>query len=165
MPEIPIREAAMEAIRAALDAAGLTAAGHAVAIERNRFDAVGEDEMPRLILLDGDQDPEGGDSLEARHTCRAILAGYLVGQTVAEVATATNLLHAQAVRALVRPYGAAQPMPIPLGDGIHDIQILEGGLRVEVASVLESEAPMASFALALTFDTHSPWGDPFITLP
>lgn len=165
MPEIPIREAAMAAILAALEAASLTSGGYPVTVERNRFDDVAEGEMPRLVLLDGNQDPDGGDNLEARQTCRALLAGYLTGGTVAEVATAINRLHAEAVRALVRPYGAAMPGPIALGDAIHDIQITEGGLRVETPSVVESEAPMASFLLELTFETHSPWGSPFITVP
>ncbi|MBU8543993.1 MULTISPECIES: hypothetical protein [Roseomonadaceae] len=165
MAEIPIREAAFVAIEAALVAAALTSLGYPLAVERNRADPVGEGEMPRLVLHDGDQEPEEGDTLEARHACRGLLEGYLVGETTAQVATAINLLHAQVVRALVRPGGAAQPMAIPLGDGIHDIQILEGALRVEVASVTESEAPMASFLLELNFDLRTPWGDPFITIP
>lgn len=165
MPEIPIREAAFSAILAVLEAAGLTADGTAVTVERNRMDDVAEEERPLLVLLDGDQDPDGGDSLEARHNCRAILAGYIAAGTPQLVTTLANQLHAEVVRALVRPGGAQAAAPIALGDGIHDIQITEGPFRIETASVVDTEAPFASFTLGLSFETHSPWGSPFITLP
>jgi hypothetical protein len=165
MTETPIREAAFAAIEAALIAAAMTVDGLPVTITRNDDAPAEEDaELPLLVLLDGDQDSDQGDGVvESLYRVRAILAGYVAAGGRTTRGAAINSLHAQAIRALIRPSGAALPSAITLADGTTSLWIEEGPMRVELASVLESQAPLASFTLTLSFDLRAPWGSPYIT--
>jgi hypothetical protein len=163
MPEIPIREAAYAALAATL--AGLSIDGDAMTVERNRAADVDDAARPLLVLMDGDQDAEGGSTLEARYVIRAILAGYLDGQDDAQLAARVNEWHAQVVRAVMRPGGAGQVTDILLGDGLTAVRVEEGVFATEAATVVQSEAPMAACTLELRLVVHAPWGNPFITVP
>jgi hypothetical protein len=165
MPETPIREAVFAAIVAALEAADMEVGEQPVTIERNRDAEVSLDECPMIVVLDGGMEAQGGNTLEARYIGRATLAGWLQADTTAELHAQANLLHALAVRALIRPDPALLPRPLTLADGTTQVDIIEGGFRVEAASIAQSDQPMASFVLEITFDLYSPWGSPFITTP
>jgi hypothetical protein len=165
MAEIALREAAFAAIAAALEAAALTCGGQAVTVLRNEMAPAEEADLPLLVVLDGDQDADSSDTVNALYRIRAILAGYVAAETVAEQSNRINELHAKAVRALIYPNASALPAAIGLGDNQTEIWIEEGAMRVELASVLESEAPTASFTLTISFDARAPWGSPFITIP
>lgn len=163
MPEIPIREAAFTSLAAALS--GLTIDGQAMPVERNRAADVDELARPLLVLLDGDQEAEGGSTLEARYVLRAVAAGYLDGVDDAELARRVNEWHAKVVRAAMRPFGAAQAADILLGDGLTAVRVEEGAFATEPATVVQSEAPMAACTLELRLVVHAPWGNPFVTIP
>lgn len=163
MPEIPIREAAFAALAAAL--AGLTVDGQAMTVERNRAADVDDGPRPLLVLIDGDQDAEGGSTLEARYVIRAIAAGYLDGADDAQLAARVNEWHAKVVRAALRPGGAAQVTDLVLGDGLTAVRVEEGPFATEPATVVQSEAPMAACTQDFRLIVHAPWGNPFITVP
>ncbi|UXQ89114.1 hypothetical protein [Synechococcus phage MinM1] len=163
MPEIPIREAAYAALAAAL--AGLSIDGEAMAVERNRIADVDDAARPLLVLIDGDQESEGGSTLEARYVLRAIAAGYLGGVDDAQLARRVNEWHARVVRAVMRPGGASQVADILLGDGLTAVRVEEGAFATEPATVVQSEAPTAACTLELRLIVHAPWGNPFITVP
>ena len=163
MPEIPIREAAFAALAATL--AGLSIDGEAMPVERNRAADVDTAERPLLVVLDGDHDAEGGSTLEARYTIRAVLAGYLDGADDAQLARRVNEWHAKVVRAVMRPGGAPQVADILLGDGLTAVRVEEGMFGSEPATVVQSEAPLAACTLELRLIVHAPWGNPFITTP
>lgn len=165
MPEIPLREAVFAAIASALSTAALQIDGQTLTVERNRSADVEELARPLLVLLDGDQVAEGGSTLEARYVLRAVIAGYLDGVDDAELAERVNEFHAKIVRALMRPGGASQVTEILLGDGLTALRIEEGAFVSEAASVVQSEAPLASCTLDLSVTVHAPWGAPFITTP
>lgn len=169
MPEIPIRDAAFDAIAQALTDAALVIRDYPVRVERNRDADVDDDARPLLVVMDGDMDAEQGTSLEALYIGRVQVIGYLgppTAETMAEVMAQSNELHARAVRALIRPGGLeALPRALPLGDGLTEIDLREESFRVEVAALLEADAPLATFVLALSFELRAPWGNPFITIP
>ena len=165
MPEVPIREAVFAAIVAALEAAEMEVGERAVTIERNRDAEVPLDECPMIVVLDGDMDAQNGNSLEARYIGRATLAGWLQADTTADLHAQANLLHALTVRALIRPDPALLPRPLTLADDTTQVDIIEGGFRVEAASIAQSDQPMSSFVLEISFDLYAPWGSPFITTP
>jgi hypothetical protein len=165
MPEIALREACFDAIAEALTDAALTCGGTAVAVARNREGDVPAEDCPLLVVIDGDQDPDGSDTQNAMYRIRAVIAGYIAAETVAEQSSRINELHAKTVRALIRPNGATQPTAIMLGDNATEILIEEGAMQVEMPSVLQSEAPDASFTLTISFMAYGAWGSPFITIP
>lgn len=163
MPDTPIREAAFAALAAAL--AGLSIDGQAMTVERNRAADVDEGPRPLLVLIDGDQDAEGGSTLEARYTLRAIAAGYLMGVDEMQLARRVNEWHAKVVRAALRPGGAAQVTDLVLGDGLTAVRVEEGAFATEPATVVQSEAPMAACTQEFRLIVHAPWGNPFVTVP
>jgi hypothetical protein len=162
--EIPVRTAVLSAVVAALNAAAVTIDGDALTIELGRTDAVPEDARPLLAVIGGDMQPtDGGDAQLTRYEMRLVLAGYLAATTQAAAEEQANLLHASVVRALVRPNPAAPPVSILLGDGITDVIVEELAMRVEPASVTQSEAPMADLAAEFLAVVNTPYGNPFIT--
>lgn len=163
MPEISLREACFGAIADALTDAALTCGGEAVTVLRNEMAPAEEDGLPLLVVMDGDQDPDESDTQNGMVRMRAIIAGYVAAETVAEQSSRVNELHAKALRALIRPGGASQPVPIVLADGTTQIEVEDAGMRVEMASILESERPDASFTMTVSFMAYAPWGNPFIT--
>jgi hypothetical protein len=162
--EIPVRNAILSAIVAALNAAAITIDGDAVTVELGRTDAVPEGERPLIAVVGGDMVPtEAGDTLLQRYEMRVILAGYLDAATQAAAETAAGTLHAYAVRALVRPDPDAAPVSLLLDDGVTDVTIEERGMRIEPASVVQSEVPMADLAADFVAIVNVPYGSPFIT--
>jgi hypothetical protein len=160
MPTIAAREAAFAAIAARL------ATLLAETVERNRDTPVAEADMPCLVLLDGDHSVEDGDAAQTvTYRLTAQLAGYLSELTLAETMAAANDLHARAIGALVcNSLTGGAPQPIPVGAANEaELWIEEIGLRVDPASVAESEAPMASFVLDIQALLRLPEGAPFVT--
>jgi len=161
--ETPVRTAILDAIVAALNAAGITIGGDALTVELGRTDAVPEGARPLLAVIGGDMQPtEGGDTMLTRYEMRLLLAGYLAATTQAAAEQQANLLHASVVRALVRPNPAAPPVSIMLADGITDVIVEELAMRVEPASVTQSEAPMADLAAEFLAIVNTEYGNPFI---
>jgi hypothetical protein len=165
MPETPIREAAFAALHQALADGGIFIGGVQMRVERNRPADVAPEERPLLVLTDGDHGAEGGSTLEARYLLRAACAGYLDGATEAELARHVNEWHAKVVRAAMRPFGAPAVADIVLPDGITCVRVEEGAFATEPASVVQSDAPLATCTLELLLTVHAPWGNPFIITP
>jgi hypothetical protein len=162
--ETPVSNAVLAAIVAALNAAAITIDGAAVTVELDRTDTVPEGERPLLSVIGGDMLPsDAGDSLLQRYEVRVILAGYLTGSGTAAANTAARALHAYAVRALVRPDPDAAPISLLLGDGVTDVIVSELGMRIEPATVTQSEAPLADLAAEFLAVVNTPYGSPFIS--
>lgn len=162
MPETPAREAAFDAIVGVLDAAALTCGELAVTVQRNRAGDVAPDQCPLLVLIDGGHQvlDDTGSAL-VMYRCAPQLAGYIAAETEAEQSARVNELHSKAVRALARPNGATERAAIVVGPT--EIWPIEVALRIDPASVAESEAPDATFVIDLTFDLPVEDGNPFIT--
>lgn len=163
--EIPVRTAIIDAIVAALEDAAITIRGDAVTIERARTDMIEEAERPLLAVVGGDMEalPAMASQLAQRYSLRVILAGYLAAPSEALAESDAAELHAYCIRALIRPDPTAGPVPIMLSDAATEVWIEEGALRIEPASVVQSETPSATCVIELRADVHRPWGNPFIT--
>lgn len=171
MPEVPAIEAAFAAVHARL-----IAVLDDLTVERNRDSEVGEEECAEfgdralLLMEDGEVDPGGGAPGESGafgltlYRCAFLVAGYISAETEAQLAAAIALHHARVVRALVCN-GGDVPLPVPLGDGQTDIEVVEVSLARTRASVTESAHPFASFVAGFRFDLRVREGVPFISIP
>jgi hypothetical protein len=164
MPEIPLRTALADAVVAALRAANLTLRGAPVAVARSRTDMIEAQERPLLAVILGDQEALASDTLAQAYSLRIVLAGYLAAEVEQDAEEDAALLHALCVRALIRPDPAALPASLLLADNATEAWLTEGALRIEPASVIESDTPMASFAADFTAEITLPWGSPFVTI-
>jgi hypothetical protein len=161
--EIPVRTAIIDAVMVALNAASMTVNTAPVTVERARTDAVDASECPLLAVVGGDMDAIEGDTMYDRYSLRLVLAGYLSSPSEAAAERDAAELHARVVRALVRPDPAALPVPLLLADGLTEIWLRQGALRVDPASVLESETPAAACVIEMFGDVSMPTGNLFVT--
>jgi hypothetical protein len=161
--EKPIRTVALDAIVAALVAAEIVVGGRLVTVERARTDAVPPDDRPLLVVHGGDMEALPADTLAQRYALRVVLAGFVAAADEAAAESEAAELHAYAVRALIRPDPAALPVPLVMEGGA-ELWMIERGLRVEAASVAQSEEPLASFVADFTAELHTTQGNPFVTV-
>jgi hypothetical protein len=160
--EIPVRTAMLDAIVTALSDAAITIRGVPVTIARSRTDTIEEAERPLLAVVGGNMDQVSGGFTTTLYRLRVILAGYVGAASEQDAEEDAALLHAYAIRALIRPDPADAPATLLLADG-NEVWIEEAGMAVEPASVVQSEVPAASCLIVLTAQAEAPLGNPFIT--
>jgi hypothetical protein len=158
MALVPAREAAFAAL-----AARLSALLTGTTVERNRDAPAAPENCPLLVLHDGDHSVETESFGLVTYRMTAQLAGYLAGDTLAAVMTAASTLHAQAIGALrCNSISGGTPAPIVVGD--QEIEVEEISMRVDPATVADSDAPLATFLCDIAFNLRLPEGAPFLDI-
>lgn len=152
MAQIPIREAAMLALLAVLQAAL-----PAVPIERSRRSDIGEGEaLPRLVVTEGAHDADESDANgEVLYRLAVTIAGYCSADSDAALASAINAQHAAIIAALVG-------VPLDLGGGL-DAWVTEARFEPDLATLANAAEASGGFYLDLTLDLRAPAGAPYVS--
>ena len=130
-------------------------------LERNRRSVVGEGEsFPTLVLRDGSQIPVEGPSFgEDAWDIGAILEGY-VSSSDADAGAEASDLYARVGELLTgHPIVLGPTLP---GGVLIELQVTEGALDFDAATVTESGKPIAAFFLELSFQLRVPAGTRFL---
>lgn len=143
----PCRERVLAAAASALDGVGVAG----LVVERERLAEIADDEMPRMVLREGAEEPRADFTGEDAWTLNFEVEGYTAATDQTGADQAGRHLRAKALQALLAD--------VTLGGLARDLR--PGGEPPPVRLSIVAEVPTYAFVLTFAVDYATAEGDPF----